>query len=35
MVERVHGAPKQGFYFSGGVKTLSVTPARPMQLTAV
>ncbi len=25
MVERVHGAPKQGFYFSGNVKTLSVT----------
>jgi hypothetical protein len=25
MVERVHGAPKQGFYFSAGVRTLQVT----------
>lgn len=25
MVERVHGAPKQGFWFSAGVRTLEVT----------
>jgi hypothetical protein len=33
MVERVHGAPKQGFYFSGGVKTLSVTATGATFLT--
>lgn len=25
MVERVHGAPKQGFYFGAGIKTLQIT----------